>query len=93
MALRRSIYDGLSLEVLQSRLTALQTALLDLQAGGKVVKVSYAQGEGSRSVEYSQANIADLTQAILALQTQIDILNGSAGPARRRPIFPVFGGR
>jgi hypothetical protein len=87
---RYSVLDGMDLATLQGQLTAMQTALLALQTGSLTVSVSYSQGDGSRSVTYSQANIGSLTQAILNVQQQIDILNGVAGPRRRRPIMPVF---
>lgn len=90
MGTRYSVLDGLDLATLQGQLTAMQTALLALQTGSLTVSVSYSQGDGSRSVTYSQANIGSLTQAILNVQQQIDILNGVAGPRRRRPIMPVF---
>lgn len=86
---RTSILDGLDVSVLQARLTALQLALLDLQAGAKVVTASYAQGDGSRSVTYTAANIADLTQAILSVQSQIDRLTGVC-INRRAPLRPLF---
>lgn len=86
---RTSILDGISLEVLQARLAALQQAYLDLMAGGKVASASYTQGDGARTVTYTQANIGDLTQAILALQTQIDGLTGKC-INRRAPMRPVF---
>lgn len=90
MGTRYSVLDGMDLATLQGQLTAMQTALLALQTGSLTVSVSYSQGDGSRSVTYSQANIGSLTQAILSVQQQIDILNGVAGPRRRRPIMPVF---
>lgn len=90
MGQRYSVLDGLDLATLQGQLTAMQTALLALQTGSLTVSVSYSQGDGSRSVTYSQANIGSLTQAILNVQQQIDILNGVPGPRRRRPIMPVF---
>lgn len=87
---RYSVLDGIDAATLQAQLTAMQTALMQLQSGARVVKVSYAQGEGSRSVEYTAANIADLTQAILGVQTQLDTVLGTGVPPRRRPIMPVF---
>ncbi len=90
MSVRYSVLDGIDLPTLQSRLTAMQTALLNLQAGASVATVSYTQGDGSQSVTYVQADIGKLTQAILGVQQQIDILNGVPGPRRRRPIMPVF---
>ncbi|HEY9213853.1 MAG TPA: gpW family head-tail joining protein [Ancylobacter sp.] len=89
MTCRTSIFDGMDVGVLRARLATLQQAYLDLMAGGKIVSVSYTQGDGARSVTYSQANIADLTQAILALQTQIDQLSGLR-INRRAPMRPVF---
>lgn len=86
---RTSILDGISLVDLEARLAALQQAYLDLMAGGKVVTASYTQGDGARSVTYSQANIGDLTQAILAVQTQIDGLTGQCNN-RRAPLRPYF---
>lgn len=69
----------------------MQTAYLDLTSGGKVQVASYAQGDGSRTVTYTQANIADLTQAILTVQRQIDQINGSR-INRRAPLVPYFRG-
>ncbi|MGJ7611143.1 MULTISPECIES: gpW family head-tail joining protein [unclassified Variovorax] len=86
---RTSILDGISLEALQAQLAALQKAYLDLMAGGKVATASYTQGDGARSVTYTQANIGDLTQAILAVQTQIDGLTGQC-INRRAPLRPYF---
>lgn len=86
-----SILDGLDVTVLQARLTAMQTAYLDLTSGGKVSVASYSQGTGSRTVTYTQANIADLTQAILGVQRQIAILSGER-PAARAPMVPYFRG-
>lgn len=93
MPFRTSVLDGLDVSVLQQRLQSMQLALLDLQSGAKVEVVSYAQGDGSRTVSYSKANIADLTAAILTVQTQIDQLTGASCLGRRRPLRPFFGGR
>ena len=89
MSCRTSILDGISVEVLQSRLAALQQAYLDLTSGGKVQSASYTQGDGAKSVTYTVANIGDLTAAILALQNQIDNLNGTR-VNRRKPMTPVW---
>lgn len=86
---RSSILDGVSVLALQTQLAAMQQAYLQLTTGGKVVSASYTQGDGSRSITYTQANIADLTQAILAVQTQIDRLSGMC-VNRRAPFRPVF---
>lgn len=89
MTRRSSILDGIDVGALQLRLTAMQQAYIDLTLGGKVQVASYAQGDGSRTVTYTQANIADLTAAILSVQTQIDYLNG-VRCNRRAPLTPVW---
>ena len=89
MAERTSILDGIDVATLQARLTAMQTVLLDLQSGNQIASASYTQGEGSRSVTFRAADIGALTQAIISLQTQIDILNG-VYKNRRKPIRPFF---
>lgn len=86
---RTSILDGISVEVLQTRLAAMQQAYLDLVSGGKLQVASYAQGDGTKAVTYTMANIADLTQAILAVQSQIDTINGCS-INRRAPLRPYF---
>jgi hypothetical protein len=86
---RTSIYDGLDVGTLQARLTALQLALLDLEAGAKIVTASYTQGDGAKAVTYSQADRASLRQTILSVQTQIDRINGVC-VNRRAPLRPFF---
>lgn len=86
---RTSILDGVSIQALQTQLAAMQAAYLQLTSGGKVQSASYTQGDGSRSITYTTANIGDLTQAILAVQTQIDRLNGLC-INRRPPLRPFF---
>lgn len=93
MTLRTSVLDGLDVTLLQQRLQAMQLALLDLQSGAKVATATYSQADGARSVSYTQANIADLTSAILSVQSQIASLTGSGCASRRRPLRPVFSGR
>jgi hypothetical protein len=89
MTTRTSILDGMDTGQLQIRLAAMQQAYLDLTTGGKVQVASYAQGDGSRTVTYTQANIADLTAAIIGVQTQIDRATGVC-LNRRAPIRPIF---
>lgn len=86
---RTSILDGVSVAALQAQLASMQKAYMDLTSGGKVVSASYTQGDGSRSITYTAANIGDLTQAILAVQTQIDQLSGVC-INRRAPLRPIF---
>ena len=70
---RTSILDGISVAALQQRLEALQQAYLELTAGGKLQVASYAQGDGSKSVTYTAANLADLVQTILTVQSAIQV--------------------
>jgi len=86
---RTSILDGVSVDALRIRLGAMQQAYLELTTGGKLEVATYAQGDGTRSVTYTRANVSDLTQAILAVQTQIDSLSGT-NMHRRRPLRPFF---
>lgn len=86
-----SIFDGLSVDVLQARLTAMQTAYLELVSGAKLQVASYSQVTGSQTVTYTQANIADLTAAILAVQSAMDVLNGVT-TKRRTPLVPYWRG-
>lgn len=86
---RTSILDGIDVSVLQARLANMQLAYLDLTTGKRVQAASYTQGDGGRTVSYTLANIADLTQAILAVQSQIDRLTGQC-VNRRKPFRPVF---
>lgn len=86
---RTSILDGISLDTLQARLTTLQLAYLDLMSGTKIEAAGYAQGDGTKNVTYTKANIGDLTQAILAVQTQIDLLSG-VRINRRAPMRALF---
>lgn len=86
---RTSILDGIDVSELRTRLASMQQAYLDLTSGAKVEAASYAQGDGSRSVTYSRANLSSLTQAIISIQTQIDRLSGQS-INRRKPLRPMF---
>ena len=86
---RTSILDGVDIATLQTRLASLQQAYLDLSSGAKGENFSYTQGDGQKSIVYTRANLADMTQAILTLQTQIDQLSGIC-QNRRPPMRPFF---
>jgi len=79
-----SVLAGMSQTQLQAALTNAQNALLQLQTGAKVVSLSYAQGDGSRSVTYSQASIPGLTALIMQIQRQLNPFS------RRRALRPIF---
>jgi hypothetical protein len=84
-----SVWDGMTLDQLQAALIALQQAYLQLLGGSKAVSASYAQGDGARSVTYTQANQGDLVQGILGLQKKIADLQGYTCN-RRAPLAPFF---
>ncbi|MBC8729430.1 gpW family head-tail joining protein [Paraburkholderia sp. UCT2] len=86
---RLSILDGMTLGALERQLASMQQAYLALVSGTKAQSASYTQADGSRSVAYTQTNIADLVQAIIGVQTQIDALRGLCRN-RRRPVTPYF---
>jgi hypothetical protein len=87
--MRTSILDGVSVTQLQARLAQMQQAYLDLSSGARGESYSYTQGEGAKSVTYTRTNVADLVQAILGVQRQIDMLTGLR-VNRRRPVRPFF---
>lgn len=89
MPCRTSILDGINTATLQAQLARMQQDYLDLLSGRKVESASYAQSDGSRAITYTKANIADLTAAILTVQTQIDRANGLR-MGRRAPVRPFF---
>ncbi|WP_368040891.1 gpW family head-tail joining protein [Acetobacter estunensis] len=78
-----SILAGMSRDQLQAALASAQNALMQLTTGGKPVSVSYAQGDGSRSVTYTAASIPSLTALIMQIQRQLGI-------GRRRALRPFF---
>ena len=79
------VFAGMSQDQLRAALTAAQTAYTQLLTGSKVETVSYAQGDGSKSVTYSRANIANLTAMIGQLQQALGL-----GTSRRTMRFRHF---
>ena len=84
-----SIWDSIDVVTLQARVNAMLLALADLESGAKAVSVSYAQGEGSRSVTYAAADSNRLRGTIREMQASIAARTGIGG-ARRMPITPYF---
>ena len=69
---------------LQSWLTACQQAIQDLTTGGKVQTAAYTQGDGSKSVTYTAADLN-------ALRMRAQMLGQALGLVRhRRPMRPYF---
>lgn len=76
---------GMPRDQLQKSLEGAQKAYLELSTGSKVESASYTQGDGTRSVTYTRANIAQLANVIVMLQRQLGIV-----PRGRQPLRPVF---
>lgn len=77
-------FVGLSQSQLQTLLTQTQEAISALVTGGKPVSVAFAQGDGSKSVTYTPANLPELRMRARILAE----LLGLRGP--RRAIGVVF---
>jgi hypothetical protein len=76
------ILAGMSEAQLRAALATAQKAYIDLQIGQKVVSVSYAQGNGSRSITYQPTDLPQVTALIQAIQRQLGI-----GSSRRAVRF------
>lgn len=83
---RTSVLAGVPRQYLEAQLFACQRALLELQSGAKVVTAAYAQADGSKSVTYTPATLANLMQVIRMLQLQLGIIHR----APRRVLRPVY---
>lgn len=70
----KTILAGMDTAVLTANLAKLQQIYLDLSSGQKGESFSYAQGDGSKAVTYSRANISQLTMAIRQLQAQLGVI-------------------
>jgi hypothetical protein len=79
--------QGVPLATLQTWLLAAQTALQNLMIGALPQTVSYAQGEGNRTVTYTRAQVPQLRAWIAQLQLAINPTNTAL---RRGPTLPYF---
>lgn len=77
-------FVGLTTVQLQQRLTAAQQAIHDLTVGGKPETAALTQGDGSRSVTYTKANLAGLEAYVSRLAIALGLV------PRRRPVRPFF---
>jgi hypothetical protein len=75
---------GLPTAKLQQALADAQQAYLDLSTGAKGASYSYTQGDGAKSVTYTQTNIAQLSALIRQLQAQLGIVSRTRRPVRFR---------
>jgi hypothetical protein len=67
---------------LTAALAAAQAAYLKVATGAQGVSFSYTQGDGTRSVTYSAANIANLCALIRQLQQQLGVICRSRSPVQ-----------
>lgn len=78
------LLQGLTTEQLEALFTSLQTAIINLMSGRREVTVSYAQGDGSKSVTYSGADLAGLNLLLRYVG------NALGKPMRRRRAIGVM---
>lgn len=80
-----SLLAGMPTAALQANLTAAQNAYIALCTGSKGESFSYTQGDGSKSVTYTRAELPALANLIQMLQSQLGIVCRA-----RRPMRPAF---
>ncbi|ATW33133.1 gpW family head-tail joining protein [Candidatus Williamhamiltonella defendens] len=80
----RLLAGAMTREQLQDALTKAQQAYIDLASGSRGVSFSYTQGDGTRSVSFQQASMADLMALIQLLQAQLGIHLRPRAPMRFR---------
>lgn len=81
--IRTNNLTGVPQATLEQWLADAQQALHDLSTGTKGESYSYTQGDGTKSVTYTRANIGQL-------QAYINELQYALGIRRRRAIRPIF---
>ena len=79
-----SLLAGRSTQQLQTDLVNAQQAYINLSSGAQGVSYSYAQGDGSKSVTYTAANLPALQALIRQLQQQLGLVRHARRPARFR---------
>lgn len=79
-----SLLAGLPTASLQASLAAAQQAYIDLSTGAKGESYSYTQGDGTKSVTYTRANLPQLANVIQLLQSQLGIVSRARQPIRFR---------
>jgi hypothetical protein len=76
-------FVGRSPDQLAALLTATQKAIDDLTTGGKVETASYAQGDGTKAVTFTKADLPTLMQRAEQLA---GLVYPGQGYGRRRPL-------
>jgi hypothetical protein len=70
------VFAGMDDAVVRLNLAAAQQALIDLQTGKSIVSMSYAQGDGSKSVTRKMGSVAECTALIAQLQSALGLARG-----------------
>lgn len=78
------LLQGLTTEQLQALFEQIRQAIINLQLGRREVTVSYAQGDGSKSVTYSGADLAGLNLLLRYVGNALGM------PMRRRRAIGVM---
>lgn len=73
-------FEGWTREAKQAALTSAQQALIDLASGNKGEAFAYTQGDGSKSVTYTRADMGTLQNLIQSLKYSLGMLGGSRRP-------------
>ena len=79
---RVGLLAGRSTALLQADLAAAQQAYLDLSTGINGNAYSYTQGDGAKSVTYTQTNVEQLAALIITLQKALGIAGAGRRPVR-----------
>lgn len=78
-------FAGIAPSTLQTWLTNVQQAIQDLTTGGKAETAAYTQGDGSKSVTYTRADLGALRERANSLA---QVLYGRR--YRRRAVRPLY---
>jgi hypothetical protein len=76
---------GIPQTTLQTWLTQCQTAMFNQSIGANPITLSYAQGDGSKSVTRNITNVSQLQNTIALLAMALGLTHRA-----RRPIRPLF---
>ncbi len=78
-------FVGMTRDQLLALRAQVQQAYFDIMTGNKNVTLSYAQGDGAKSVTKQMTSIANVQAMLMMIATALGEPCG-----RRRPILPVY---
>jgi hypothetical protein len=81
---------GVPLATLQTWQSQLQQAALNVALGANPISLSYAQGDGSRSVTRNITSMAQVVTTLQLVNAAIAKLGGEGNIRQRMPIRPYF---